>query len=95
MVSALDMELSQLDLWRDDPTDRPDPNISDVPCTVAEIHLSSIDCSSPNPAQWIARDDVKGGVLPVHLVKSARARELQYLAKLQVYHTVPEQRQPD
>ena len=25
MVSALDLELSQLELWRDDPSDWPDP----------------------------------------------------------------------
>ena len=61
------------------------PSIS---LSVAGIHLSSLDTHSSDPSQWIARDDVKGGVLPIHLVKSARAREIEYLAKLKVYYTV-------
>ena len=76
-ASALDLELSQFELWRDDPSDWPSPLYNDsVPCTVAGIHLSSLDCTNTDASQWTARDDVKGGILPAHLVKSARAREI-------------------
>ena len=35
--------------------------------------------------EWQAFDDVKGGELPAHLVRSARLRELRYLAERRVY----------
>ena len=34
---------------------------------------------------WTASDDVKGGVLPAHLVRDARAKEHRYLQEHRVY----------
>ena len=67
---------------------------------MAETGVESIEVSSETPllvfnlkilqceeedGQWGAEDDVRGGSLPVNLVKAARQKEIKYLKDRKVY----------
>ena len=89
---ALDAELSNLELYQDDPGDGlqclygcRNLNPSD---DSSEPDLSQLDCTDPNPENWTASDDVKHCPLPPVLVKGARQKELKYLKDMEVYHAV-------
>ena len=78
-LNAYDRELDLIELWKDDVEDHFEH---------ADVGLGALCTRSDDDdgeGGDTASDDVKGGPLPVALVKKARETEIQYLMKREVY----------